>query len=102
MVWSLLGVLLAAVILIAWLLVKRTVRALFRLTRADLLLGVRRLWKASSDRPTRPDRAPVYFLDDYRASRATTGSCPEVTKLVLSPAEVSKHEGGRRGGRNRG
>jgi hypothetical protein len=68
-VWSLLGVLLAVVIFIAWLLVKHAVRALFRLTRTGLLLGVRRLWKASFDRPDRPitpDRAPVYFLDDYR------------------------------------
>jgi hypothetical protein len=79
MMWSLLGTLLgflmAAVIFIAWLLVKHTVRALFRLARAGLR-GVGRLCKAAparSDRPTAPDRAPVYALDDDRALRATTG-----------------------------
>jgi hypothetical protein len=53
MMWSLLGTLLgfllAAVIFIAWLLVKHTVRARFRLAKAGLL-GVRRLWKAPADR----------------------------------------------------
>jgi hypothetical protein len=79
MMWSLLGTLLgfllAAAILIAWLFVKHAVRALFRLTRAGLL-GVRHLWKslpARSDRPTAPGVAPVYSLDDYRALRAATG-----------------------------